>query len=593
MYFDTMLHRSTVSIIVGFRRMSSITPKRLASFCILFVCTVILGHTRSFSQSVEPKPITQPLHHAWEVQPNLGNIWDISENPRAPTIHVEELRSSEIQQRIDVAQKICLHHDRSGFDARIPALQIILERLRLPEEPILVKRSMMSAACLLDDGSHAAELLDVAREDPDMQSTLERALIRWHSPMGLALWRSRLQSEQPTSHALRFALEGMQVVGEPSDIPSLVRILRANASTELERILAAHAIGSVDHSGGVPLAREVLATELSNRYWIAANLLQHHDSEDAYNILLSVVDGDQDSARRKAATSIAQHFPSRMPELLPAWLIHEDSKLRSLALQSLSSNVQPGGIASQTPLLNDPDADVRTLARKNLITAANNGLQAEVNEAINSTIDRGQWRGLEQAILMIASLRDTQRCDILLQLADHTQPEVHLHAAWALMELASDPIVVEQVFERCLALTQRLESDAGPLKKSEIIRGSFLIEVLGRNRFLAALPMLQKYIPKQDFKMGNLTRASAIWSIAQIKKGEDDPGLREQFMARMKDMPPMNPENYLVRFACILALGEFGFPDAMETLANYGGDPPGPLGTASLWAREQIRKQGK
>jgi hypothetical protein len=282
-----------------------------------------------------------------------------------------------------------------------------------------------------------------------------------------------------------------------------------------------------------------------------------------------------------------------MPEMVPTWLIHEDGKLRSLALQSLSTSVQPGAIASQTPLLNDPVDEVRTLARKNLITAANNGLQAEVNEAINTTIDRGQWRGLEQAILIIAALRDTQRCDILLQFIDHPQPEVHMHAAWALMELANEPIVVEQIFERCLALTQLLESGAGPLKKSESIRGSFLIEALGRNRFLPALPMLQKYIPKQEFKMGNLTRASAIWSIAQMKKGEDDPGLRKQLIERIKDMPPLNPENYLVRFACILALGEFGFPDAVDTITTFGGDPPDPLGTASRWAIEQIRKQGK
>jgi hypothetical protein len=142
-------------------------------------------------------------------------------------------------------------------------------------------------------------------------------------------------------------------------------------------------------------------------------------------------------------------------------------------------------------------------------------------------------------------------------------------------------------------LTDGLENGTGPFGKSYSIKLSLMLECLGRHRYELAYPMLMKYVPKNDFKMGNLNRASAIWSISQLRKGTDDPDLRAKFRERITDMPPDKPENYLVRFASILALGELAHQDSFEVIDQYGGTPPNPLGYAANWAKEQIAALGK
>ena len=96
-----------------------------------------------------------------------------------------------------------------------------------------------------------------------------------------------------------------------------------------------------------------------------------------------------------------------------------------------------------------------------------------------------------------------------------------------------------------------------------------------------------------DLKMGNLSRASAIWAIGKMKADVDDPELRVRFQERITDLPPMNPENYLVRYACIVALGRFGYRDSKEIAGRHVHEDRNPLGYASKWAIEQIDRMGK
>jgi hypothetical protein len=105
--------------------------------------------------------------------------------------------------------------------------------------------------------------------------------------------------------------------------------------------------------------------------------------------------------------------------------------------------------------------------------------------------------------------------------------------------------------------------------------------------------MLKRYIPKQDFRMGNLSRASAIWALGKIETDTDDAVLRAQLRERIQDLSSMTPENYLVGYACMLALGEFGYKDCKETLKKTGAVPPNPLGYAVEWAIDRIDRAGK
>jgi HEAT repeat protein len=96
-------------------------------------------------------------------------------------------------------------------------------------------------------------------------------------------------------------------------------------------------------------------------------------------------------------------------------------------------------------------------------------------------------------------------------------------------------------------------------------------------------------VPKNDFKLGIVSRASAIWALGQLLDDKDDPALRARLMERMRDLAPVLPEDYLVRFSCALALGEMGFEDSIATLEEFNDGSLSELGHACTWALGKIR----
>jgi hypothetical protein len=93
--------------------------------------------------------------------------------------------------------------------------------------------------------------------------------------------------------------------------------------------------------------------------------------------------------------------------------------------------------------------------------------------------------------------------------------------------------------------------------------------------------------------MGNLTRTSAIWAIGKTMKQQDDPALRAQLHERVLDLGTMLPENYLVGYACLLTLGEFGYLDSNPIVERHAQPGQDALSCAGRWAKEQIEKSAK
>jgi HEAT repeat protein len=535
----------------------------------------------------------QPLQHLWEVQPNFGDIWFQEKTPRIPHIDVEGLASEHVSVLLDTARMITHNHDRDGFDNKSQVIALIIKALAQPDQPTEVQRAMMSAVCAIDDGQHAQQLWDLSRADPVLDRTLQHALIEWKNTVALEHWRDALQELRSSSEQALLAIEGLGAVGSLEDIDVLVRIVESDVSSERERFEAARAIGRIQPSGWNDLARRILASDIAGRDRIAVQLIRNDSTEESLAILRAVHDQGGQPAQREAADGIATHFRQAAVEMIPAWMKRSDMYFRKLALQVASDQGEQLAIDVACQSLQDEDSRLRQSARQVLRSQATAGYGEAVNQCLNQRFSGNEGRSLEQAIILAVELRDATRCERLLELLRHPQAEVSMHAAWALRELSEPGPILDAMIAYASEKTDRMEEGAPPLGKSGIIQLSFLLEAVGRHRSHDAYAMLVKYIPKNDFKMGNLTRASAIWSIGQLKKQVDDPALRLQLRERISDMPPDKPENYLVRYACILALGEFGFRDSLEIIDSYGGVPPSPLGLASNWARERIAEAGK
>jgi len=534
-----------------------------------------------------------PLQHAWELSPNFGDIWSLANTKRPFVFNVENLDASEIEQRLHTARLICINYDRDGFQGGPRAIELLLARLSLKKEPLLVQRAMMSAACHLDDGTHADQLWEIAQGDSDMRTTVERSLVKWRKSTAIEAWRERIRIVGSNANEIALALEGLAVVGSEEDRSLLLAFMRSNSVSTGNRFLASCALGSTNTSGLNGIAEELLQSNLADRFSFAANLLRKHSDEKSLEQLLSIVNQGPATSRRVAAEGLVNQFFQKAMELAPSWAIDPDNNLRRLALKVLNRIATPESLKLQGALLGDPNLEIRNLARTQLLAHADGELRPVVDSSVSEHLAGENWRGIEQAVILSTQLRDRTRCDAFLDLLEHPKPEVHMHASWGLMEMAEDPKNLEEIHRYCEKITEQLEKGAEHMRKSETIRLSFLLETLGKNRYVVAEPMLTRYIPKQDFRMGNLSRASAIWALGQIAKDKDDPALRAQLRERIQDLSSMSPENYLVGYACMLAVGEFGYKDCKETLQRLGASRPSPLGYACEWAIERIDESGK
>lgn len=533
-----------------------------------------------------------PLQHRWEVEPGFGDVWNINREPRAKFLDINDISSDLANVRFEAAQNICQNYDRPSFKNDPKVLELLIGQFDNPKNSVLVKRSIISAACLLDNGANAQAIWQASMQDPGLAPLVENHLIRWKSPVAAEHWRKVLSDPKSSPGQVQRALDGLANVGQSQDIPLCNDVLKSEQSTPMTRAAAARTLGMLQSSGLVGLAKDLLNTKDQDKEMLAGYLLANHTQEDALVVLETVLAQGPSPAQRIAAHAIARNFPKQGLSRIETWVKHPDDQIRLAALELLKNDPSESNTRLQSSMLSDPDLVVRKTAKVQLLELCTKGFRPLVDECITENLSGKAWQGIEQAIVLAVELQDRSRCARFLELIEHQRAEVNMHAAWGLMELAVDPAIVSGIVPHAQKLTQGL--DAGDhYEKQDIIRLSFLLEVFGRNRYEPVADMLKKYIPKRDFRMGNLSRASAIWALGKILKEQDDPALRASLSERIKDLSSLMPENYLVGYACILTLGEFGFLDSMPTIDRYTLDSKDGLNSAGRWAKEQIQKTAR
>jgi hypothetical protein len=535
---------------------------------------------------------TQPLQHFWEVNPDFGKIWGAKAIPRVIHFDVNSLNSPQMQERVRVARMIIREHKNPNFKQKELALELLLTRLKGNEDAIQVRHAMLSAATLLDDGTNAAALWATAQGDPLSKSTVEKALIRWRSPVAVDAWRKRIVDPLAIPPEIATAIDGLAVAGGKEDNAALTDLFKGQATTKANRYLAAIALGQLNKDGLNELAEQVLGTDLEEPHLLAAKLLAQHTGDRTLAQLRTIFKNGSNVAQLNAAQLLIKHFPMAAREYASQMVEHADSNVRKLALQLLNPLSDEASLRLQAKLLNDRNVDVRRLAGTQLVQAANEGQRKLIDEFIDEHLNAEPWPGIEQATLMVVSLDERNRCPRFVELLEHARPEVNMLAGWALMELAQDPAILASFVPHIEKATEFMEANGvrPPLYKTDTIRLGFLFEAFGRNNYEPAQSILMRYIPKNDFKLGYASRASAIWALGQLNKGKDNKTLRKALFERISDLSPYMPEDEVVRFASILAVGEMEFEDGLPTLNKFNEGKPFPIGYACDWAIERITK---
>ncbi len=555
-------------------------------FCNLLFCCSLLIATPSISIGQQ----TQFLQHLWEVDPPLGNIWDIEQISRTIRFDVESLQSAYAKDRLETAQQICLEHNNPNFHQHERAIELLIERLKSGEENLQIRRAMFAAAVSVGDESHAEVLWSLAKSDSVILSLVEKNLVQWKSAAALKVWRQRLSEPNAKPTELATSLAGLAVVGNSDDRNKLQEFIGASRTSVANKYLAACALGAIVTEGLNEFTQHVIDSDLEQRHLIASQLLKLHSGVRTEMQLRQIFADGSASAQLVAYRSISERMPDVAREYAKQMTINSDPGLRTMALEHLQKFSDDESLQIQAALLNDRNPAVRSLVAKHLLEKAKQGQRAKVDEFVVSHLSSEIWTGIEQAIVVAVGLEDRSHCKTFLRLMEHPRTEVNLRAGWALMELADESTILAGMLAHAEAMTDELKNveSRTSFTHTDQIRLSYLHEAFGKNRYQPATEMLTKYIPKTGHQFGIVCRASAIWALGKLNKGNNNKVLLASLYKRIMDLNPINPEDPLVRFACNLAVGEMANPESRETIEKYNEGLPSPLGYAAHWALSQI-----
>lgn len=560
-------------------------------FCtVLFFCTLLIATpTISLGQQ------THFLQHLWEVDPPLGNIWETIQTTRTIRFDVESLQSPYAKDRLETAQQICLEHNNPKFHQHERAIELLVERLESGEENLQIRRAMFAAAVSVGDESHAEVLWSLAKSDSVILSLVERNLVQWKSAAALKVWRQRLLEPNAKPTELATALEGLAVVGNSDDRNKLQDFIGASHTSVANKYLAAYALGAIVTEGLNEFAQQVIDSDLEQRHLIASQLLKLHSGVRTETQLRQILAGGSASAQLVAYRSMSERIPDVAREFAKQMTTTSDPGLRTLAVEHLQKFTDDESLQIQAALLNDRHPAVRSLVAKYLLEKAKHGQRAKVDEFVVSHLNSESWTGIEHAIVVAVGLQDRSYCQTFLRLMDHPRTEVNMRAGWALMELADESEILAGMLAHAEKMTVELKNaeNRTAITHTDQIRLSYLLEAFGKNRYQPATEMLTKYIPKTGHQFGIVCRASAIWALGKLNKGNNNKVLLASLYKRIMDLNPLNPEDPLVRFACNLAVGEMANPESRETIEKYNEGLPNPLGYAADWALSQIDQAAK
>lgn len=489
--------------------------------------------------------------------PNLVDCW------------LEALAMPGREMKRGAAAAIARAHRRglAGLDAAVAPL---MEVLGNPQEDRIVRLTAARALVALD-ARRAARLLfqSAGPADLEMAEVAEPALARWaYAPMR-ERWLERLEGAVGLSRLHVLAIRGLAALDAKESTPRLLQLAEDRSAPVSVRLEAAGGLGKLQDSGLAAAARKLAgdksARAVADRL-VAARMLAGHRQPEAERLLVELAVDRQPAVRAIALETLLAIDPSLIFPILQDTLACGDANVRLLGAEAIAARPSPETLARLGPMLDDRHPDVRRYACESLLALADDAsLRATVLAEGRRMLHADGWRGQEQAAVLLVALGDKTITDRLLALLDAPRPEAHVAAAWGLCQLAvpstAAPIssILERKTERCLA--------GEPVQERVDEQLALLAQAIGRMRYAPADVVLRKYIPKGS-RLGETSRAAALWSLGHLHVGQPDEGLAVALGQRLLDLSAEEPEAEQVGRMAAVSLGRMKAAEMLPTLRS-------------------------
>jgi HEAT repeat protein len=520
-------------------------------------------------------------------------------HPRLPGLWVEALARPEADLKSRAAQAIGQAHER-GFPGMSATIAALTRELDQPDQHPTVRVAVARALVVLDAKVAAPGLAKWAAADDDVRAIVDPALAKWGYQPAHAGWLERL-AQSPPGRGTVLAIQALAVVKEEKAAGRLRELALGRDVPAGVRVEAGRALG-VLRSSGLEADAESLVVEsrgITDRL-VAAAMVRHHRGDAAVRQLQALGKDAEPTVAAVALERLVELGPAHVLPLLDSVLASPDANVRRFGIEVLFRQPTEARLGVLADRLNDPHPEVRAKARETLRhLAAQPQWKSIVLREGTRILGGNDWRGLEQAAILLAQLDHKPAAQRLLTLLGHARPETFVAAAWALRVLAvpdTEPKVLaffDDTYRRMLQSGPEAGRVGVPAEAVDR-QLSQLGQMLGRAKHIPADGLLQRLIPPTVGKgrnpAGYETRAAAAWALGLIHEGTPAPSAGA-LTGRVSAVNPGDVEDTRVRWMCAIALGRMKAADALPTLREFHRDKKPSrdvVNNACGWAIERI-----
>jgi HEAT repeat protein len=548
------------------------------AYCLLLTAYFLLPTARA-----EESVIDSPMYR----NPELAMPRTVKTFAKGLTeLWLQALERPEADYKAQAALAIGFAHEHGmkGLETTVPALERELDR---PDQHPTVRLAAVRALVALDARSAAPSLLRQAQAgDAELREMIEPVLARWNYAPAGAIWLERITANSPRGRGAVLAIQGLAAVREAQAIPRLRDLVLADTVPAPIRLEAARALAVLRPSGFEKDAEQLLAdtnTRDSIAHLAAASLLRQHQGDEAVRILLKLARDPNPAAAAVALARLIEIDPTLVVPLLDHVLASTDAKVRSLGVDVLFRRPGDKHIRLLGDRLDDPHPDVRAQARRALhdLAAKQEFHQTVIREGMR-LVSGKNWRGQEQAAILLAQLDHKPVANRLVELLNSDRGEVMVSTAWALRQLAVPdtlPAVLEQVQRQHKRMLSAARTRSAANIPVEAVNGQLtqLAQFLGQAKYRPADATLREMVPRflsgqpSMTPLGAEVRAAACWALGFIHEGTPASDVVALLIGRLTDTPPgpPGPEDARVRSMSAISMGRMKAQEALPILRKY------------------------
>jgi HEAT repeat protein len=214
------------------------------------------------------------------------------------------------------------------------------------------------------------------------------------------------------------------------------------------------------------------------------------------------------------------------------------------------------------------------------------GLRKQVIVESMRVLRQDQWRGCEQACVLLARLDHKDSGRRMVELLGHERGEVTVAAAWGLTQLRVEALLPDMLDHAQSVFDGFRAGQLNDDMPGASLHVAHLFIALGDRKYGPADPLLRQYLPK-DFSLGAESRAAAAWAVGFLYEEDPQQDLVALLAGRLNDIGGLEPELDVVRQMCAVSLGRMNVESSRDDLRKYAGSGGGVPGACS-WALERI-----